>query len=41
MVNNGLARIGRNVLRELKRFEAGEPLTNEITEQMMFRIGKA
>lgn len=41
VVNNGLARIGRNVLRELKRFEAGEPLTNEITEQMMFRIGKA
>lgn len=41
VVNNGLARIGRHVLRELTRYENGEPSVNEITEQIMFRVGKS
>jgi len=41
VVNNGLARIGRHVARELKRFIDGEPMVNEITREMMFRIGKS
>ncbi len=41
VVNNGLARIGRHVLRELARYQQGEPSTNEITQDMMFRVGKA
>lgn len=40
-VNNGMARIGRHVIRELERFQKGEPSTNEITQDMMFRVGKA
>lgn len=41
VVNNGLARIGRHVIKELKLWEAGEPAIHEITEDVMFRIGKA
>lgn len=41
VVNNGLGRIGRHVVRELERYCQGEPLTNEITEEMMFRVGKS
>ena len=41
VVTNGLARIGRHVIRELRRYESGEPSTNEIVEEMMFRVGKS
>lgn len=41
VVNNGLARIGRHVIREIDRYKLGEPSVNEITEEMMFRVGKA
>lgn len=41
VVNNGLARIGRHVLRELDRYRKGEAFTNEITQDMMFRVGKS
>ena len=41
VVNNGLARLGRHVLRELDRYEKGEPSVNEYTEEMMFRVGKS
>ncbi|HML46973.1 MAG TPA: hydroxyacid dehydrogenase [Clostridia bacterium] len=41
VVNNGLARIGCHVIRELRRYENGEPSTNEIFEEMMFRVGKS
>lgn len=40
VVNNGLARIGRHVVKELSLYEAGEPAIHEITEEIMFRIGK-
>lgn len=39
-VNNGLARIGRHILKELDLWEQGQPALHEITEQMMFRIGQ-
>ena len=39
-VNNGLIRMGRHVLKELERFEAGKPGIHEITEDIMFRIGR-
>ena len=39
-VNNGLARIGRHIIKELELWEAGEPAIHEITEDIMFRIGK-
>ncbi len=41
VVNNGLARIGRHVIRELELYEQGEKAIHEITEEIMFRIGKA
>ena len=41
VVNNGLARIGRHIIRELELWEAGEPAIHEITEDIMFRIGKS
>lgn len=41
VVNNGLARIGRHVIKELELYEAGQPAIHEITEDIMFRIGKA
>ncbi len=41
VVNNGLARIGRHVIREMDRFIGGEPSQNEITEAMMVRVGKS
>ena len=41
VVNNGLARIGRHAISELERFQKGEPCINEITQDMMFRVGKA
>lgn len=41
VVNNGLARIGRHVVRELGRYENGEASVNEITEAMMTRVGKS
>lgn len=39
VVNNGLARIGRHIIKELERYKQGQPAIYEITEQMMFRIG--
>lgn len=41
VVNNGLARIGRHVVRELELYRSGKPSTNEITQDMMFRVGKS
>jgi len=40
VVNNGMLRLGRHVLKELERFEAGEPGIHEITQDIMFRIGR-
>ncbi len=41
VVNNGLARIGRHIIKELELWEVGRPAIHEITEDIMFRIGKA
>lgn len=41
VVNNGLARIGRHIIKELELWEEGRPAIHEITEDIMFRIGKA
>lgn len=40
VVNNGLLRLGRHVIKELELFEAGKPAIHEITEDIMFRIGR-
>ena len=41
VVNNGLVRMGRHTLKELELYEAGKPAIHEITEDIMFRIGKS
>lgn len=41
VVNKGLVRMGRHTLKELERYEAGLPAIHEITEEIMFRIGKS
>ena len=40
VVNNGLIRMGRHVIKELELYEAGKPAIHEIKEDIMFRIGK-
>jgi len=40
VVNNGLLRLGRHVIKELELFEAGKPAIHEIPEDIMFRIGR-
>jgi len=41
VVNNGLARMGRHILKEMDLYEQGKPAIHEITEEIMFRIGRS
>lgn len=40
VVNNGLVRMGRHIIKEMELYFAGQPAIHEITEGIMFRIGK-